>query len=59
MTYFKYSKAKQHSNEVGSGKPVENIHHGRIKFDDNQLEHFVDFITSGHVVRDLPFGEKQ
>ena len=57
MTYFKYKKAKQQN--VGSGKPVKNIQYGRVKFDENQLEHFVDFKTSGHIVKDLPFGEKK
>ena len=37
---------------------MENIHYDREKFDENQLEHFVDLITSGHIVKDLPFGEK-
>lgn len=58
MTYYNYNKAKQHNIEVGSGKPVENNYSGRAKFDENQLEHFIEFITSGHVVKDLPFGEK-
>ena len=30
----------------------------REKFDTDQLEHFIDFITSGHIIKDQPFGEK-
>lgn len=30
----------------------------RIKIDLQQLDHFLGFITSPHLVQDLPFGEK-
>jgi hypothetical protein len=29
-----------------------------MKVDNNQLDHFLTFITSGHIVQDLPFGQK-
>ena len=30
----------------------------RMKVDYAQVDHFLNFITSPHVVQDLPFGEK-
>ena len=27
--------------------------------DRKQLDHFINFITSGHLIQDLPFGEKR
>jgi hypothetical protein len=29
-----------------------------MKVDNSQLDHFLTFITSGHIVQDLPFGQK-
>jgi len=44
--------------EKGRGAPVEKSHTPRIKIDLNKLDHFLSFITSGHIVQDLPFGER-
>ena len=30
----------------------------RSKINDSHLEHFVDYITSSHVVKDLPYGTR-
>ena len=29
-----------------------------MRVDRKQLDHFINFITSGHLIQDLPFGEK-
>ena len=28
------------------------------KIDDSSLEHFIDFTTSSHIIKDLPFAQK-
>ena len=30
-----------------------------MRVDRKQLDHFINFITSGHLIQDLPFGEKR
>ena len=30
-----------------------------MRMDRKQLDHFITFITSGHLIQDLPFGEKR
>ena len=34
-------------------------HHTRMYVAPGQLSHFLNFITSGHIIQDLPFGEKK
>ena len=33
--------------------------HTRMYVKPGQLSHFLNFITSGHIIQDLPFGEKK
>lgn len=58
LSEYKVSIARKHSLEHGRGTPVEQSHTPRIKIDVNKLDHFLSFITSGHVVQDMPFGER-
>ena len=58
LTEFRYKAAKRHAKEFGIGKPVVVKKQEREKFDSFQVDHFTDFITSSHVMKDLPFGEK-
>ena len=58
ITLFQFKKARKHTIEMGAGNPVPIVEQHRQKFDNSQLDHFIDFITSGHVIKDLPFGEK-
>ena len=58
LTQWRFYAAKHHSENVGIGKPVPQapIHIKRI--DDQLLDHFIDYITSSSVVKDLPYGTK-
>lgn len=58
VTRYKFTEARKHAAYTGVGNPVEAKQQHRVKFDSDQLEHFVDFITSDHIIKDLPFGEK-
>ncbi|CAC5400064.1 unnamed protein product [Mytilus coruscus] len=55
---YKFKAAKKHCKEFGTGEPVMKTKQTREKFDTDQLEHFIEFITSGHIIKDQPFGEK-
>ena len=50
--------SKKHAKEQGRGVNVILSHTSRMKLDMSQVDHFLTFITGGHVVQDLPFGEK-
>ena len=42
----------------GRGVPVQQSPQTRLYVSPTQVDHFLDFITSPHVIQDLPFGEK-
>ena len=41
----------------GVGLPVSDTS-SRDKIDSSSLEHLIDVITSSHIIKDLPFGQK-
>ena len=43
---------------LGSANLLKKKQQQRVKYEDEQIEHFVDFITSDHIIKDLPYGEK-
>ena len=59
LTKYMFYEARKHRLTCGRGAPVVQKAAGvRTRADINQLDHFVDFITSPYIVQDLPFGEK-
>ncbi|VDI78120.1 Hypothetical predicted protein [Mytilus galloprovincialis] len=59
LTLYRYYAAKKHISEVGCGLPIQEMKQTREKIDPCQLEPFLDFITSSHIIKDLPFGERK
>lgn len=60
LTHYRYSMENLHRLQFGSGAEVTSqATHSRIRVDVKQLDHFLDFITSPHLVQDLPFGTKR
>ena len=59
LTRYRYSTANLHRLQFGRGATVEHQPLTRIKVDLKQLDHFLGFITSPHLVQDLPFGSKK
>ena len=53
-----FCQARQHILISGRGAPVIAKQSPRWRIDLNQLDHFLDFITSPYIVQDLPFGER-
>lgn len=58
LTAYRFNIARQHKLLHGRGTVVPVDTARRMKVDYAQVDHFLSFITSPHVVQDLPFGEK-
>lgn len=58
LTQYRYTMANLHRVQYGRSAPVPSQRAPRIKIDLQQLDHFLSFITSPHLVQDLPFGER-
>ena len=60
LTQYRYTMANLHRLQYGRAAPVPvHIRHvPRLQIDKRQLDHFLTYITSPHIVQDLPFGEK-
>ena len=59
LSRYRYHMASTHSLQLGRGVAVPKSSYPRMRVDRNQLDHFIYFITSGHITQDLPFGEKR
>ncbi|KAK3745389.1 hypothetical protein QZH41_001410 [Actinostola sp. cb2023] len=58
LTEYRFKAARIHLLKHGRGTPVPKEKSPRFRIDENQLDHFLSFITSSHVVQDLPFGQR-
>ncbi|XP_078368530.1 uncharacterized protein LOC144652389 [Oculina patagonica] len=58
ITEYRVKTARQHAVKYGRGSPVLVSKSPRMRVDYAQLDHFLDFITSPHVILDLPFGQR-
>ena len=60
LSTYKFTEARRHGLHYGVGaaapKPAKAI---RERVDPSQIEHFIEFITSQHVIQDLPFGRRK
>ena len=58
LTRYRFTLANLHRLQYGRGAPVTHQPSPRRRVDRQQLDHFLSFITSPHLVQDLPFGQK-
>ena len=58
LTKYHFTEAKRHCLTYGRGTPVPSVRVARTDVTTMQIEHFITFITSPHIVQDLPFGER-
>ena len=58
LTRYRYTLANLHRLQHGPGAPLTHQPSPRIRVDQRQLDHFLSFITSPHLVQDLPFRHK-
>ncbi|CAF4485766.1 unnamed protein product [Didymodactylos carnosus] len=59
LTLYRFTAARRHPLEYGTGRQVERAPSTLARFSDFQVEHFIDFILSPHICTDLPFGEQR
>ena len=58
LTRYRFTAAKKHILVKGRGIPLTPERRTRMAVPQHKLDHFLDFITSSHLMQDLPFGEK-
>ena len=58
ITKYRVKIACQHKNVFGRGVPLPLTYSPRMRVDPNQRDHFLTFITSPHIIQDLPLGQK-
>ena len=58
LTRYRFNVARQHAHMYGGGAEVETRSVPRMYVSATQLDHFLDFITSEHIIQELPFGER-
>ena len=58
LTRYRFTMANLHQRQFGRGAQVQKQPITRIRVELGQLDHFLGFITSPHLVQDLPFGLK-
>ncbi|XP_028517294.1 uncharacterized protein LOC114575856 [Exaiptasia diaphana] len=58
LSRYRFSVARHHILLHGRGSVVPTTKSPRMYVSPQKLDHFLTFITSGHVIQDLPFGEK-
>ena len=58
LTKYRFMMARKHGLECGRGALPPPNKSTRMRIDSNQLDHFLCFITSPHIIQDLPFGQR-
>ena len=58
LTEYRFKMARQHSLQYGRGAEVPRARSLRMRVESKQLDHFLTYITSPHVIQDLPFGQR-
>lgn len=58
LTHYRFKIAKQHLLLYGRGCSVPRPIQKRMCVSPEMIDHFISFITSQHIVQDLPFGQK-
>ena len=58
LTEYRFKMARQHRLEHGRGTQVLVNKSPRMRISENQLDHFLTYITGPRVVQDLSFGQR-
>lgn len=58
LTQYRFKVARQHSLQYGRGTLPPRPRSLRMRVQNKQLDHFLTYITSPHVIQDLPFGQR-
>ena len=57
LSRFMYTRANLHRLQFGCAAPLTHQPLVRVRIDQQQLDHFLSFVTSTHSVRDMPLGQ--
>ena len=58
LSRYRFNIARHHLLLHGRGSKVPSVKNTRMYIAPEKLDHFLAFITSTHIIQDLPFGEK-
>lgn len=58
LTNYRFTEAKRHCLKHERGAPVPSASPPGMRVSTAQIDHFIAFSTSAHVIQDLPFGER-
>ena len=58
LTIGRFTAARKHAAEFGHAAQIDQSSAGLQRFGYDQVEHFIEFITSEHVCTELPLGER-
>ena len=58
VTLYRLNIAPKHQILHRRGAPIPVQRQARMAVDPKQVDHFITFITSPHIIQDVPFGEK-
>lgn len=58
LSQYRFTEARRHCLVYGRGARVLTVPTPRMRVSTAQIDHFIAFITSTHIVQDLPFGER-
>ncbi|PFX23781.1 hypothetical protein AWC38_SpisGene11646 [Stylophora pistillata] len=58
ITRYRVTSARHHIKKYGRGVPLPTARSTKMRIDYFQLDHFLCFLTSPHVMQDLPFGQR-
>ncbi|PFX14487.1 hypothetical protein AWC38_SpisGene21349 [Stylophora pistillata] len=58
LSRYRFNIARHHFLLHGRGANVQSVKGTRMYIAPEKLDHFLSFITSTHIVQDLPFGKK-
>ena len=58
LTRYRFNIARHHTLLHGRGSALPTERNTHMHLDFGKLDHFLTFITSTHIIQDLPFGEK-
>ena len=59
ITKQRVKTARRHEESYGRGVRILETTSTRMRVGPVQLDHFLTFITSPHVIQDLPFGQRK
>ena len=58
ITEYWFKMVRHHSLQYGQGALPPQARSPRMKVENKQLDHFLTYMTSLHVIQDLPFGQR-